>query len=112
MKKSIFLIVVVSFLLLGCSKSNKAEHSEFVGTWENVDGEIKKTISIESNGNAKYTVYKKLAKGEATKYFTGYFNLKEDELSIGLKKFKLNNPPLENGTLIYITLEGDEFIKI
>ena len=53
MKKSL-LILFSTFFFISCEMGNIAEHTDYIGVWTNVNGNLTRTLEVNRSGESFY----------------------------------------------------------
>lgn len=110
MKKSL-LILLATFILLSCEKSNIAEHADFIGVWTNVDANLRRTLEVTTGGRSFYEERTSSGKSYSAVSYNGPFVLNDSILKIGFKKLIINEAPTMSGSTWYLVMDNREYTK-
>jgi len=110
MKKSL-LILLATFFLLSCEKSNIAEHADFIGVWANVDGDLRRTLEVAPGGRSSYEERKGSGNSYSAVSYNGPFVLNDSILKIGFKKLIVNEEPTMSGSTWCLVMDNREYKK-
>ena len=107
--KKILFITLTAFLLLSCEESNISINQNYIGVWTNVNGNLTRTLEVETNGQCYYEEMTRT--GNMSKYisFNGKFILQDSILRIGFKKLTINKEPTLSNSVWSLTMDNIEY---
>jgi len=110
MKKTLLISLTV-LLFLSCEKSNIAEHADYIGVWNNVSGNLTRSLEVNASGKSFYEEVTISGNSSSSVSYNGNFVLNDSILKIGFKKLIINEEPTKSGNIWYLTMDEREYIK-
>lgn len=106
--KVFLFLAIIPFWLNSCRNEVIKIDPHFVGIWNGADGTSTYHLSIDSHSNG----YWELDNHGNYQYVRGIARIRHGELSIGLKDFDINTPPVQDTAGVWtMTLESVVYLK-
>jgi len=110
MKKSL-IILFSTFFFISCEMGNIAEHTDYIGVWTNVNGNLTRTLEVKTGGRSFYEERTKSGNSYSAVSHKGFFVLNDSILKIGFKKLIINEAPTMSGSTWYLVMDNREYTK-